>query len=293
MYWSAHIDECNKIEVRSWRDECLYLDWSDDAVDFKLQSIAQTIRQVDGGPDIIAVQEVENVTILDRLASEYLADFGYQPAILIEGEDLRGIDVGFLSKLPLIDAPLLHNVRFPEFPEREADTRGVLQATFALPDGTPLTGFAVHFPAPFHPTAMRETAYQHLGQLKAALPDEHVVFAAGDFNTTSTEAAETGILERFAAPHWTLAHKVACGDCKGTYYYARDDNWSFLDMLLFSPARGGNATWVLRADSVRIANGYPAQNDENGAPARHDSASRKGVSDHWPLVMTIEPPQKQ
>jgi endonuclease/exonuclease/phosphatase family metal-dependent hydrolase len=184
----AHIAACNEIEVESWRNECLTLDWSDEALEFKLGVVAETIRQVnDGqGADIIALQEVENINVLERLRTEYLEDLGYLPAILVEGTDTRGIDVAFLSRLPLAAEPELHPLLFPEFPDRQGDTRGVLQADFTMPDGSVLTGFSVHFPAPFHPTEMRVAAFEHLRRLRAALPDDHHVFAAGDFNTTST-----------------------------------------------------------------------------------------------------------
>ena len=291
----AHIDACNEIEVESWRNECLYLDWSDAAVDTKLRMLAETIRQVDGGrgPDIIAFQEIENERILERLRREHLADLGYQPAVLLEGRDARGIDVAFLSRLPLAGDPVLHAFDVPDFPDRAGDTRGVLQADFALPDGSVLTGFAVHFPAPYHPTPMRIAAYEHLNALRDALPDHHYAFAAGDFNTTSTEDEREGMLDRFARPGWTVAHDLGCGDCRGTYYYRRDDNWSFLDMILFSPARGAKTTAGIRAGSVAIANEFESQVTAAGTPRRHDSATGTGVSDHWPIVATIELAQKQ
>jgi len=291
----THIAACNEIEVEAWRNECLYLDWSDAAVDRKLRALAETIRQVDGGrgPDIIAFQEVENRNILERLRSEHLGDLGYQPAVLIEGNDARGIDVAFLSRLPLVGEPVLHAFTAPGFPERAGDTRGILQADFELPDGSILTGFAVHFPAPYHPTPMRVAAYEHLNGLRDALPDDHHAFAAGDFNTTSTEDEREGMLERFARPDWTVAHDLGCGDCRGTYYYRPDDNWSFLDMILYSPARGAKTTGRIRADSVRIANEIDAQVTPQGTPRRHDSATGTGVSDHWPIVATIELTQKQ
>ena len=149
---AEHVASCNTIAVRSWRDECLTLDWNDNVLDHKLQRIAQTIKQVDEGrgPDIIAFQEVENAAILDRLSRDYLPDANYGPAILIEGQDARGIDVAFLSRLPLVGEPLLHSLR-TDHEDRQGDTRGVLQATFRLPNGRLLTGFAVHFPAPYHP----------------------------------------------------------------------------------------------------------------------------------------------
>jgi endonuclease/exonuclease/phosphatase family metal-dependent hydrolase len=288
-----HIDACTEIAVESWRNECLALDWSESLLETTLAALARAIRQVDGGPDIIAFQEVENAAVVERLRSEYLAELGYQSVILIEGQDLRGIDVGFLSKLPQAGPAILHAAEFPGFAERQGDTRGILQASFALPGGGVLTGFAVHFPAPYHPREMREIAYRQLAALRDAVPDDHYVFAAGDFNTVSTEAQDSGILERLVRPHFTIAHEQACDGCRGTYYYARDDNWSFLDMILWSPARSENATWHLRTRATRIVNGAEGQRTESGAPAAFDSATRSGVSDHWPLVVEIESIQKQ
>ena len=290
-----HIDDCNEIEVESWRNECLLLDWSDAAVDTKLRALAEVIRQVSGGrgPDIIAFQEIENRRILERLRREHLAELGYGPAVLVEGSDARGIDVAFLSRLPLAGDPVLHAFEVSGFADRAGDTRGVLQADFELPDGSVLTGFAVHFPAPFHPTPMRVAAYEHLNALREALPDHHHAFAAGDFNTTSTEDERERMLDRFARPGWTVAHDLGCGDCRGTYYYGRDDNWSFLDMILLSPARGAKTTARFRADSVAIANEISSQVTAAGTPRRHDSATGTGVSDHWPIVATIELTQKQ
>ncbi|MDH3304157.1 MAG: endonuclease/exonuclease/phosphatase family protein [Gammaproteobacteria bacterium] len=291
----AHIAACSEIEVSRWRDECLNLDWSDATIDHKLTVLADTIRQVNGGrgADIIALQEVENVDILERLRTGYLNDLAYEPAILVEGADSRGIDVAFLSRIPLAHPPILHPLTLSQFEERERDTRGVLQADFQLPDGSLLTAFSVHFPAPYHPTGMRIAAYQHLTELLMSLPDERPAFAAGDFNTTGTEDRTQGMLDTYARPYWTLAHDVGCGDCKGSHYYARDDSWSFLDMILFADARGGNTTARIRADSVHIANRNPAQVSRLGTPLRYNAAERTGVSDHWPIIATIELTQKQ
>ncbi len=290
----SHIAACNEIEVESWRNECLYLDWSDAVIEHKLGVLADTIRQVGNsrGADIIALQEIENLAILERLRTEYLADSDYLPAILIEGSDNRGIDVAFLSRLPAVGEPKLHPLVLEEFPERAGDTRGILEATFELPDGSLLTGFSVHFPAPFHPTEMRIAAYEHLNATRSRLPPDRSVFAAGDFNTSSTEDSAQGMLERFVRPFWTVAHD-ACDGCPGTQYYSRDETWSFLDMILYSGARGANATWEVRADSVQIANNIGAQITADGTPNRYKSAERAGVSDHWPLVTMIELAKKQ
>ena len=288
----AHIAACEEIPVEAWRNECLYLDWNDAVIDHKLATLAATIRQVDEGrgPDIIAFQEVENAAILDRLSFGFLQEANYGPAILIEGQDARGIDVAFLSRLPLTQAPVLHPLDFPDYPDRQKDTRGVLQASFMLPDGSTLTGFAVHFPAPYQPTAMRERAYRHLNELRAALPADHNVFAAGDFNTTSGEDREQSLLGRFVRPGWTVAHDY-CDGCPGTHYYARDDVWSFLDMILYSPRRDGGPGWRIRKDAVQLAVGHPQQLNADGSPARYDAVARSGVSDHLPLLLTLDAPE--
>ena len=64
-------------------------------------------------------------------------------------------------------------------------------------------------------------------------------------------------------------------------------------MILFSEPRCKKATWRIRADSVRIANRTEAQVTPPGIPLRYNAASQAGVSDHWPLVLSIEPVQKQ
>ncbi len=298
----AHRTACARIEVPHWREQCLEWDWNDAIIDRKLRVIADAILQIgDGrGADIIALQEVENIHILERLRTDYLAHAGYLPALLVEGRDLRGIDVAFLSRLPVVGTPTLHAVAFEGVAEeRVRDTRGILQADFRLPDGSLLTGFAVHFPAPFHPTEMREMAYRHLSGLLAALPADRPAFAAGDFNTTSNEDADKDLLGRLVRPEWTIAHEVGCADCPGTSYYARDASWSFLDMILWSPSRaasdnrGAGATWEIRADSVQLVNKTAAQVTDDGTPARFNLPEGSGVSDHWPLVLSIYSIQKQ
>lgn len=286
-----HRDSCAAIEVDRWRAQCLEWDWNDAILEIKLQRVADAILQVDAGhgADIIALQEIENLAILERLRTEYLPEAGYGPAVLIEGQDLRGIDVAFLSRLPLAGKPVLHPLRFPDSvpKEKEQDARGILQADFQLPDGGVLTGFSVHFPAPFHPTPLREHAYRQLRELKESLPDGQAAFAAGDFNTTSLENAREDMLGRFVRDDWVVAHEVGCSACPGTSYFEPRQDWSFLDMILWSPG----TDWRLIAASVDIPRNAPEQSLrlQNGvlAPRRFDTQSRSGVSDHFPVLARI------
>ncbi len=293
-----HKAECATIVVDRWRDQCLNWDWSETILAHKLEVVAKAILQVNNGrgPDILALQEVENLAILERLRTEYLADAGYRPAILIEGQDLRGIDVAFLTRLEVAGEPVLHPFTpSDEFANRQADTRGILEATFKLPDGELLTGFSVHFPAPFHPTEMRIQAYKFLNQLRSELPEDRFAFAAGDFNTTSTENEKKDLLGTLVRGIWRVAHEEGCANCLGTQYYEADDKWSYLDMILWAqrPERGAQATWDLRKDSVKVANKTTDQVTKNNTPARFLLPEGSGVSDHWPLLVSIEFTQKQ
>jgi endonuclease/exonuclease/phosphatase family metal-dependent hydrolase len=280
---SAHIEKCKKISVRRWRDQCLYWDWSEAVVDRKLRGVSDAIKHVNGGqgPDIIALQEVENIGILERLRTDYLTGLGYQPAVLLEGKDTRGIDVAFLSKLPVTEAKL-HPITFPKsLKKRAGDTRPILETSFELPNGETLTGFSVHFPAPYHPTEMREVAYTKLNKMVAALPDNQAVFAAGDFNTTLEEDTKKDMLERWVRPTWQVAHDL-CEACPGTSYYPPKDDWSFLDMVLWRNTPGWKMTGSF------LANQTSEQVLPNGTPKRFQLPEASGVSDHWPLVMVVE-----
>ncbi|MEN1728349.1 MAG: endonuclease/exonuclease/phosphatase family protein [Pseudomonadota bacterium] len=286
----AHIEACNLIEVDRWREDCLSLDWSEDALRFKLEQLAGAILAYnDGrGPDIIALQEVENFRVLERLRGEYLGSAGYGEPILIEGTDARGIDVAFLSRLPIVGDPVLHPLDMSAFPDRAPDTRGVLEASFELPDGSILTGFSVHFPAPFHPIEMRWLAYEHLNSLLAALPEERPVFAAGDFNTPQREMDGTTIMDDRVRSEWTVAHEVGCEGCLGTNYWARGESWSFLDMVLF--AASPQSPWAMDVSAVEISTAFPGQLHKDGTPKRFDLEAVEGVSDHLPIVMVLERP---
>jgi hypothetical protein len=79
------------------------------AFDKRLNKASLAIRNFLHTPDIIGVEEVENLTTLQALASRIGSDAmaasqpdpGYQ-AYLVEGNDVGGIDVGFLVKTALV-----------------------------------------------------------------------------------------------------------------------------------------------------------------------------------------------
>jgi endonuclease/exonuclease/phosphatase family metal-dependent hydrolase/endonuclease YncB( thermonuclease family) len=266
---------------------CFEMDWSESVLKEKMKRLAGTILSANkgNGADIIILQEVENFSVLDRLRREYLAKRGYSTIVLIEGDDFRGIDVAFLSKLPLYGKPKLHKIPFSE----RASSRGILQAVFILPDGKKLYTLGLHFPSQSNPVKFRIEAFQHLNKIRSSLPDDAIVVAGGDCNVTSTEDKEKNLFNRHTI-NWLVSHKIGKMKYKGSTYYPRIKTWSFFDILLFSRnlSPAGKASWKVVPESIKISNSYSYQVNREGTPMRYKSPSYKGVSDHWPVIAGIE-----
>lgn len=273
-----HIDQCNKIEVFKWRDDCLNMDWNDEVIEYKLNVIAETILSYEKhGPDVIGFQEVENENILKQLFDR-LKNHGYKFYTLVEGNDDRGIDNAFISKYKILNSKL-HQIEFTGGSKDQiGDTRPILESVFMIKDKE-VSIYNVHFPAPYNPLFMRKDAFATLDKL--ASNNEKIAIALGDFNVTSAENAKEKLYENIHK-NWFVSHLDQCAECKGTNYYYRDDRWSFLDAVMLK--RGGSAEFV--ENSVEIIK-VDAHTRDDGSPIRFNSKGLYGVSDHFPVVVKI------
>ena len=273
-----HIDQCNKIEVFKWRDDCLNMDWNDEVIEYKLNILAETILSYEKhGPDVIGFQEVENENILKQLFNK-LKTHGYKFYALVEGNDDRGIDNAFISKYEILNSKL-HQIEFTGGSKDQiGDTRPILESVFIIKDKE-VSIYNVHFPAPYNPLFMRKDAFATLDKL--ASNNEKIAIALGDFNVTSAENAKEKLYENIHKT-WFVSHLDQCAECKGTNYYYRDDRWSFLDAIMLK--REGSAKFV--ENSVEIIK-VDAQTRDDGSPIRFNSKGLYGVSDHFPVVVKI------
>lgn len=276
---------------------CMEDDWSESDLEMKMKRLAHVIRRVrDGrGPDILIVEEIENQPVLERFRREYLADLGYKPAILLEGPDERGIDVGIITRFEMESAPVLHQQTFVANDKLKEDqirpTRGILEVNLKLPDGSGLTVLGAHLPSQGAPTETRRQAVMKIQEIKSKLPADRMVIVGGDFNITSDEDLKERYVSKDLAASWGVSHIIGCEECQGTYYYRRLDQWSFLDILLLSQNMldSGNAPWVVLPQSIRIENESRYQLSRYGTPSRFSNRRKDGVSDHWPMVLEIVP----
>ena len=271
----SHIDACNKIRVSKWKNECLYLDWSDENKNKKLNNIVATIRSLDSTPDVIAFQEIENINALKDIFYK-LKDKGYIDYVLIEGNDYRGIDNAYLSKYK-IQKTKQHKIIFsPEFSTK--DTRPILEAVIDF-NGKPIHFYNVHFPAPYNPIGMRKDAFNTLKKITSS--HSNAVIALGDFNVTSFEADNNKTFTSLDKD-WDISHIAGCSNCSGSHYYRRDDNWSFLDVIIIKENRGIS----FKNESINVLKTNINTNKE-GKPLSFNMNNGEGVSDHLPVIATI------
>lgn len=279
-------EACNRMRSSAWKKECLTWDWNDAVVHSKLQRLSEVMLSANGGAgaDIIVMPEVENIAILEQFRSEFMASHGYETAVLVEGDDGRGIDVGMISKLPLARPAKIHQIPFKD----NFTSRGILEASFTLPNTQVLTVFGVHFPAGSHPTEYREQAINFLNEIgERATADADIVMAAGDFNINTNE--NDRLFKNNASRHWKISHLIGCNDCKGTEYYRGENHWSFLDaILLYQHAdhdAGRNGDF--RGESIRVIDNLPFQTTKDGIPIHFDPVSGRGLSDHLPMEGSV------
>ena len=112
--------------------------------------IARRIREV-MDVDVLAVQEVEHIEILKQFNRDHLGGL-YQHVVLVEGNDQRLIDVGFLSKLPIGPIVSHQAAVHPDDPGRRVFSRDLLQVEIQKQNGDKLfTIYNTHLKSHFVP----------------------------------------------------------------------------------------------------------------------------------------------
>ncbi len=278
--------KCKEARKSYWVKECLNTNWNDFKLNLKLSRLKKVISSFNSGlgPDVLILQEVENIGVLNKLKDEYLNKLGYKEAILIEGPDKRGIDVGILSKFRAHKKAKIHLQDF----NRYKPTRGILEASFKISNEQVLTVVGVHFPSQGTSSDYREKAIKKLNSILRTIPKNNIVIAGGDFNITSKEEEKFNFFKKDLSSKWLVSHLEGCKNCKGSHYYHRKRSWSFLDALLFSKNLDDKKGWELDKESITIYSSSGIQNNRYGSPAKFNGGQHKtGVSDHWPVAAKI------
>lgn len=199
------------------------------------QRIADALRLLDA--DVVCLQEVENRFALEEFVSQYLPDSGYQ-AVLVEGNDGRGIDVALLSRLPVDSVTSYRHRRFPDAQGREQRfQRDFLRVRIGGAINADL--FVVHFKSQQGgdgADVVREAeARAAVAILRAELDRDPQwrALVAGDFNEVAGQPAVELFLQPRAAGGAGLAD--ACAGTDKTSYH-REPYVSRIDYLMLTPA---------------------------------------------------------
>ncbi len=106
--------------------------------------LANALRSADA--DVVSLQEVENIEILNEFLDTYLPDL-YPYRVLVEGNDIRGIDVAVISKHPITGAVSHKDDRIPmEDGSTTRFRRDFLRADIMV-RGMPFSVYSTHFKA--------------------------------------------------------------------------------------------------------------------------------------------------
>lgn len=335
MAMAACSGQTDRLIIASWNVQNLFDDrpqggeypefdpnggtWTSRHYHSRLSRLARGILSLaPGGPDVIALVEVENGLVLDDLADNYLTrgEYRYRTFASQEGANTG---LGILSRLPLHDT-LAHGFHLGTTGFRPILVTGLVWQGRDLAllinhwksrrEGEAATALARRLQA--------DTLVRIASDYQMAHP-ETVLMALGDFNEEVTPGINPlAALVEGASPayngkgnlSWTFLRAVevgagqgnvseegselstmrwreplVSGDAGGSYWFR--GAWSRLDHALVSTAPGTSGSALqLQAWAASPPNGI----DSRGHPLRYDPRMGKGISDHLPLVLELSLP---
>ena len=262
--------------------------WTPDRYWRKLNHIGQEILscQQDGVPDLVALVEVENDSVLfDLTRRSLLRNAGYD-YLMTQSPDVRGIDVALLYQ-PMTFRPICYDYLDIKPLENMRPTRDILYVQGETLNRDTLHIFVVHAPSRYggdkqtHPN--RQLVVDRVMGVVRQLPADAKVIIAGDFNDEATDPALRYLEDN--GLHNITAQATGSHGAKATYRY--HGFWQSIDHVFVSrPLLHrvdhtfiNDAPFLLEEDKkyggvspLRTYNGYRYQ---------------RGFSDHLPLVVRI------
>jgi endonuclease/exonuclease/phosphatase family metal-dependent hydrolase len=244
------------------------------------QALRQVIRGL--GADVLVLQEMGTAEYLEELQRDLKKEgLDYPQVVLLVANDADR-HVALLSKLKILSVVQHTALEFTYFGGKEKVKRGLLEVQFSTSAGK-LTLFGLHLKSRItdraddpmatirrtgEATAMRDLVGRRFPEASAAL-----FVVLGDFNDDKSSKAVRRFLVRGKTATMTL---LPAADSRGetwTHAYRKEDNYSRMDHLLFSPAL---VPYV-----------------EGGRASIYDGPGSLVASDHRAVVATLRFPDKK
>ncbi len=290
--------------------------WSSELFALRVDTIAEVVRKaVPGGPDILAIQEVENMRALEALQSA-LRDLRYTHVVLVPKRGLA-TNTGILSRLPVAQ---VHSFAVPRW--KGDAVRDVVEAEI-VSGGKTLHLLNNHWksktegPRETEESRLRASRVvnHRLRQILAEDPSADVI-VAGDLNENSDDYRRSGRMFQTALilfgekvpPAFSSSSifltgvpaeaglrdgrlvlydpwfEVAPSD-RGSYVYRKQ--WQTLDHVLLSAGLFDGKGFTYRTGSFKVFR-PPFLLTAKGAPRKWDSLKgKRGYSDHLPLIVRL------
>ena len=263
----------------------------------KLDKIGQTIlscgvkEQTWQLPDMVALCEVENDSVLHDLTRRSLLRNARYDYVMTNSPDERGIDVALMYSPYSFRLIGSHSVRVKPV-KGMRPTRDILYASGVIASGDTLHVIVAHLPSrrggekfsrPFRMTVARQVAAV-VDSIFNKVSAEAKIIVAGDFNDYSNSES----IQLLCSKRMAEVSEGAKGrnGAKGTYRY--QGLWGSLDHILVSKPLADNATECYVNDAE-----FLIEKDEKYGgvkPRRNYLGPRylNGFSDHLPLVARFQ-----
>jgi endonuclease/exonuclease/phosphatase family metal-dependent hydrolase len=278
--------------------------WSEEKYRSRLTAIAKTFERIEEGPpDAVVFIELENESVLDVLAEEYLSRYGYRQGYFAK-KDGQSLGVGILSRYPITRAMSHGYVR-----GEKAIPRPVSEVWIDS-GGEEIVVLVCHWKSklgkPEETQALRNAAALLIRRISEDIQAEREaagktavpILLAGDFNQTadeffvdgfpfavtrSMERMRNSLAERDGPLFWTPWGTELDEEAAGSYYYR--GAWESIDHFFLSGAFFDGSAWDY--GGVKVLKGAP-WTGSGGAPQSFNPQTGNGLSDHLPLLLTLK-----
>lgn len=263
--------------------------WTKNRYWHKLNNIAQELLSCsdEGIPDLIALCEVENDSVMrDLTKRSLLRNAGYE-YLMTSSPDQRGIDVALLYS-PFTFAPIRsYSIRVEPIKDMRA-TRDILYVCGETVSGDTLHVFVVHQPSKFggekysrpFRQVVADRVCQSVDSIYAVSPDAKLLIA-GDFN----DAADGNSLQRYYQHRLQNITKDAKGDngAEGTYRYKGE--WESIDHILASPYIYNKVYSAIIHSPLFLLENETQYGGVRPRRTYNGMRYQPGYSDHLPLIV--------
>ena len=200
------------------------------------QITSKAIRAVNA--DILALQEVESLTVLDRFNSRHLGGMKYRHRMLIDAFDPRKIDVAVISRYPIVKARTYRQERNNNN-TNWLFSRGCLEVDIDI-EGKILTLYVNHFKSMMGGRRKtKERRKEQVSRVAQIITErwnevdyEGNYIVLGDFNDyLDSETSLEDIINHEGLVH--VSERIPEND-RWTHYWSRGNEYRQLDYMLLS-----------------------------------------------------------